>query len=92
MLELKGTVILDENSESLLKAEYREQIINEIAEKGNYSEEIMKYLNKCELSDYFRIIERTIGEKIKGVDMDNLRFDEPRILRKLKTIKEIISM
>lgn len=92
MIELVGTVVLTNESEEKIRAKIREDVINEIATNGNYSDEIRTYLNKCELGSYYYMIESTIDDMIARTNADELNFDKPKMLKKLKTIKEIMSM
>ena len=43
-MELKGQVILDEDTMDNLKKQIRREVIDEIKENGNYSFEIEKYM------------------------------------------------
>jgi hypothetical protein len=92
MADLKGTVTLDKESEENLREEIRKEIIKEIADSGNYSQEIEIYLNKSSVSVYHGILENTINKLIDRVNEDELHFDDPKKFRKLKIIKDIISL
>lgn len=54
-MELKGQVILDDETMDKLKKQIREEVINEIKEDGNYSSEIEEYMNSCNFENYMRM-------------------------------------
>ena len=74
-MELKGQVILDEESMEKLKNKIRGEVINEIKEKGNYSTEIERYLNDCDYKSYVKMINRTIRKVISKIDKEDITFE-----------------
>lgn len=65
-MELKGQVILDEDTMDNLKKQIRREVIDEIKENGSYSFEIEKYMNNCDFKSYMEMIENTIHQVIKN--------------------------
>lgn len=65
-MELKGQVILDEDTMDNLKKQIRREVIDEIKENGNYSFEIEKYMKNCDFESYIRMIENTIQQVIEN--------------------------
>ena len=57
-MELKGQVILDEDTMDNLKKQIRREVIDEIKENGNYSFEIEKYMKNCDMLNMINLIEK----------------------------------
>lgn len=89
-MELKGKVILDENSMDKLKEKIREEVIEEILTEGNYVEEIEKYLLDCDFQGYVNIIESTIDSIILKTNIDEIHFAyEKTLYNKILAIQSI---
>lgn len=73
-MELKGQVILDDETMEKLKEQIREEVINEIKEDGNYSYEIEKYMNGCNYKSYMKMIKCTIDNAINNTNKDDIHF------------------
>lgn len=69
-MELKGQVILDEETMNNLKSQIRQEVINDIKEDGNYSSEIEQYLNDCDYKSYMKMIDYTIDNVISKIDKE----------------------
>ena len=77
-MELKGQVILDEETMGKLKGQIRQEVIKEIKEDGNYSSEIEEYLNDCNFTSYMRMIDYTIDNVVSKIDTKDIRFESDR--------------
>lgn len=93
-MELTGKVVLDKESEKALREKIREEIIQDIAENGNYGDEIEKFLLKCGFKSYYIIIRDTINKVLGDVNEDKeIHFQNERdVFKKLQTIQSIINL
>lgn len=69
-MELKGHVILDEETMEKLKSQIRQEVINDIKEDGNYSSEIEEYLNDFNFKSYLGMIRYTIDNVIYKINKE----------------------
>ena len=92
-MELKGQVILDEETMKKLKSQIRQEVINEIKEDGNYSSEIEEYLNDCNFISYMKMIDYTIDNVVSKIDKEDVRFEPDRkAYRQILAIKSILEI
>lgn len=92
-MELKGQVILDDETMDKLKEQVREEVINEIKEYGNYSSEIEEYMNSCNFENYMRMIEVTIDNVIKNTNKEDIHFESGwKSWNRLVTLKSLFSI
>ena len=77
-MELKGQVILDEETMEKLKSQIRQEVINEIKEDGNYSSEIEEYLNDCNFVSYMKMINYTIDNIVSKMAKEDVHFQSDR--------------
>lgn len=96
-MELKGKVILDEESMDELKAKIRQEIVNVIKEDGFDSSEIEQFLNECNYEYYIQMIIQmircTIGNVISKTNKENIHWNsEKRTYQKLLAIKSIVDI
>ena len=92
-MELKGQVILDEETMKKLKSQIRQEVINEIKEDGNYSSEIEEYLNDCNFVSYMRMIDYTIDNVVSKMDKEDVHFESDRkAYRQILAIKSILEI
>ena len=92
-MELKGTVVLDEEIMKKLKEQIREEVIEDIKNNGNYSSEIEKYLNNCKFDSYMRMIECTIKNIIENTNEKDIHFDSGwREWHRLLAIKSMLDI
>lgn len=93
-MKLTGEVILDKESEEALREKIREEIIKEIAENGNYSDEIERYLLQCSFKSYYTLLRDTIDKVLGDVNEDKeIHFQNERnMFKKLQTIQSIIKL
>ncbi len=92
-MELKGQVILDDETMDKLKKQIREEVINEIKEDGNYSSEIEEYMNSCNFENYMRMIELTIDNVIKNTNKEDIHFESGwKAWNRLVTLKSLFSI
>ena len=77
-MELKGQVILDEETMKKLKNQIRQEVINDIKEDGNYSSEIEEYLNDCNFKSYMKMIDYTIDNVISKMNKEDICFESDR--------------
>lgn len=86
-MELKGQVILDEETMEKLKDHLRPIIINEIKEEGFYSSEIEEYLGNCDYKYYVKVIDRTIRKVISKIDKEDITFESD-----VKALHQIVAI
>lgn len=92
-MELKGTVILDEKTMEELREKIREEVIEDIKNNGNYSNEIEKYLNDCSFESYMIMIECTIENVIERTNKDDIHFDSGwKAWHRLHAIKSLLEI
>lgn len=92
-LDLKGTILLDDETMSKLKSKIREEIKEEIKKNGHYYSEIKEFLIDCEFKEYYKLIRLTIDKVIDKIDEDDLNFtDEIMKMRTLKLIRDFINV
>ena len=92
-MELKGKVILDEESMDELKDQLRQDIVKEIKEEGLYSSEIEQFLNECSYELYIRMIQCTIGNVISKTNKEDIHWNsEKKTYQRLLAIKSILDI
>lgn len=77
-MELKGQIILDDETMDNLKDEIREEVIEDIRKSGNYSHEIERYMSDCNFESYMEMIEKTIDNMIEKTNEEDIHFDTGR--------------
>lgn len=93
IMELKGQVILDDETMDKLKEQIREEVINDIKENGNYSSEIEEYMNDCNFEYYIKMIEHTIDNVIKNTNKEDIHFESGwKAWNRLMTLKSLFSI
>lgn len=92
-MELTGQIILDEKTINALRHQIREEIINEIKEEGNYTSEIVKFMNDCSFEDYIRIIKDTIDHVVRKINKDEIWSGSTlKSYNQILTIKHILEI
>lgn len=92
-MELKGQVILDEETMEKLKSQIRQEVINEIKEEGNYSSEIEEYLNNCNFISYMKMIDYTIDNVVSKMNKEDIHFESDRkAYNQILAIKAILEI
>lgn len=92
-MELKGQIILDEETMEKLRGQVRQEVINEIKEAGNYSSEIAEYLNDCNFISYMKMINYTIDNVVSKMDKKDVYFESDRkAYRQILTIKSVLEI
>lgn len=91
-MELKGQVILDDETVEELKSQIRKEVISEIKKEGNYTNEIIEFMNDCDYKGYMWLIIHTIDNIIaKTNEAEDVRFSSDcRIYHELLAIKSIL--
>ena len=93
MIELKGRIILDNETMDNLRDEVRQEIISDIKQNGNYSHEIEEFMNDCDYESYINMIEGTIDNIIKKTNIEDIRFNsELRKWKQLLAIKSLLDI
>lgn len=89
-MELKGTVTLDAETMNSLREEIREEVLQEIKEKGLYFSEVEKYLRECDYNSYAKLLSVTLNEIVNNTDSESITWKEDkRRLQKLQLIKKL---
>lgn len=92
-MELKGLVILDEETMENLKDQVRQEVIDEIKQDGNYSSEIEEYLNDCNFISYIKMINCTIDNVVSKMDKKDVHFESDRkAYQQILAIKSILEI
>lgn len=92
-MELKGQIILDDETMDNLKDEIRKEVVEDIRESGNYSHEIERYMNDCNFESYMRMIEKTIDNMIEKTNEEDIHFDTGRRRwKQLLTMKNLLDI
>lgn len=92
-MELKGIVTLDEETMEKLREHIREEVIEEIKNKGNYFSEIEKFLVDCKFDSYMKLIERTIENVIERTSEEDIHFDSGwKAWHRLNAIKVLLKI
>lgn len=95
-MELTGKVELDEESMSTLKESIRQEVVDEINEKGLMWSEVKKYLESLSMPEYFNMVTKTLGNGVaagkKQEDADDFHFDDEKKFRILKTMQELVNL
>lgn len=91
-MELKGQVILDEESMKALKNQIREEVINDIKENGNYLSEIEEYMNNCNFEYYMRIIKSTIDNVISKINKEDICGSSWKTYYQILAIKSMLDI
>ena len=92
-MELKGQIILDDETINNLKDEIRKEVVEDIRKSGNYSHEIKRYMNDCDFESYMIMIEKTIDNIIEKTNEEDIYFDTSRRRwRQLLAIKSLLNI
>lgn len=93
-MKLIGEVILNEDTMHKLRCSIRAEVIEEIKNNGNTSDEIMRYMVRLNPSEYVNLLITTIMPVLNTVE-DESQFswtEEKRDYRTLKAIAAILSI
>lgn len=89
-MELRGTVMLDDDTMDNLTEQIREEVIEDIKNNGNYSYEIEKYLKDCNFREYVSMIKDTVDYIISKTEKKTIYFDNDK--KKWNTLLAISSI
>lgn len=89
-MELKGTVTLDAETMNSLREEIREEVLQEIKEKGLHLIEVERYLRECDYNSYAKLLSATLNEIVNNTDSESIIWkDDKRKFQKLQLIKKL---
>lgn len=92
-MELKGQVILDDETMKKLKEQIREEVIDDIKKNGNYSSEIERYMDDCNFEYYIRMIKNTIDNIIRKTNKEDIHFESGwKAWRQISAIKFLLDI
>lgn len=92
-LVLSGTVKLDADSMEALRAQVREEVVQNIEDNGIYADEAERYLRKCSYQRYLELIVDTIGVAVKKAEKEDSSWrDDERKKNRLQAIQSLLRL
>lgn len=92
-IELKGSVVLDEETLEKLKVKIREEVIKEIKTDGYDSNESVDIISSFNHISYYNILYLSIDKILDKTDIKNISFEsDKKKYEKLRIIKKILDL